>query len=82
LKKPARYDYEVFTEKLDPPIGGLRRYAATVILTRLHDNRPSERIAVDGLGEMWGNTEQEAYQKMRQAVEDWISQQSEKATTD
>jgi hypothetical protein len=25
------------------------------------------------VGEMWGKTEQEAYQKVRQAVEDWIA---------
>lgn len=70
-----RYDYEILTEKLNPPIGGLRRYAAKVILSKLEDNNQSQRVIVEGLGEVWGNTEQEAYQKMQQAVEDWIARQ-------
>lgn len=72
----TKFDYEILCEKLNPAIGGLRRYAAKVILTRRGDDGKASRVLDHGLGEVWANTEEEAIQKMRQAVELWIKQQT------
>ncbi len=66
------YDYEIITEKLNPPLGE-NCFAAKVqfMVRRLEPGR-TERV-YPSIGEMWGRTEQEAYQKVRQAVEDWIA---------
>lgn len=62
------YDYEIITEKLNPPLGE-NRYAAKVhfIVKRLGPGR-TERVNLN-IGEMWGRTEHEAYQKVQDAVE-------------
>lgn len=66
------YDYEIITERLNRPLGE-NCFAAKVqfMVRRLGPGR-AERVS-PRIGEMWGRTEQEAYQKVRQAVEDWIA---------
>lgn len=67
-----KYDYEIITEKLNPPLGE-NRFAAKVqfMVKRLGPGK-TQRIDPN-LGERWGRTEDEAYRKVRQAVEDWIA---------
>lgn len=69
------YDYEIITEKLNPPLGE-NHYAAKVqfMVKRLGPGR-TQRINPN-IGEMWGKNEQEAYQKVQKAVEDWIAAHS------
>jgi hypothetical protein len=68
-----KYDYEIDTEKLNPPLGGTLHYAAKVsFLVRLKENHTSERVS-HNLGERWGATREEAFDKMKQAVEEWIA---------
>jgi len=68
------YDYEIITEKLNPPLGE-NHYAAKVqiMVKRLGSDR-TQRVNPN-IGEMWGKTEHEAYQKVQRAVEDWIATQ-------
>ena len=69
------YDYEIITEKLNPPLGE-NHYAAKVqiMVKRLGPSR-TQRISPN-IGEMWGRTKQEAYHKVQRAVEDWITAHS------
>ena len=68
-----RYDYEIRTEKLIPPIGGTMRYAANLLfMVRLKEGGGSVKVN-PGLGEVWGTTEQEARDKMTKAVKEWIA---------
>lgn len=71
----SEYDYEIITEKLNPPLGE-NRYAAKVqfMMKRLGPGR-TERVSPN-IGELWGRTEQEAYQKVHDAVEQWIAARS------
>jgi hypothetical protein len=71
-----KYDYEIITEKLNPPIGGIYRYAAKIsFLVRLGEGSQRERVNPN-LGEWYGTTEREAEEKIRQAVDDWSKDQS------
>lgn len=66
------YDYEIVTEKLNPPLGE-NHYAAKVqMMVKFLGTGQTERINPN-IGEMWGKTQQEAYQKVHRAVEDWIA---------
>lgn len=68
----AKYDYNIITEKLNPPIGGVYRYAAKLnAFVRLIEGGGTERVQAT-LGERYGKTEEEAYRKMQSAVEEWI----------
>lgn len=72
----AEYSYYISTEKLLPPIGGVYTYAAK--LAKLVRNPGPDSMEVKfsehRMGEMWGKTEEEAYQKVLRKVEDWIAQ--------
>ncbi len=59
-----KFDYEIQTSEIIPPLPGGERYAAKVSFLGAAVTR--------NFGETWGKTEEEARQKMEQAVEEWI----------
>ncbi len=68
-----QYDYDIITEKLNPPIGGMYSYAAKVnVLVKIIGPGKTERVKHQ-IGERWGTTEQEAHAEMEQAVKEWIA---------
>ncbi|MBA3715169.1 MAG: hypothetical protein H0W76_22365 [Pyrinomonadaceae bacterium] len=69
----SQYDYDIITEKLNPPIGGTHNYAAKLngFVKRIGPGK-TEPVKHQ-LGERWGTTKQEAYARMQQAVEEWIA---------
>ena len=67
-----KFDYEIITEKLNPPIGGRLHYAAKLsFMVRLKEGG-SDRFDPN-LGERWRATEDEARDKLTKAVEEWIA---------
>lgn len=69
-----KYNYEINTEKLDPPLGE-NRYAATVIMAERLGPGQTQRVNPN-IGELWGKTQEEAEKKLQQAVEKWIAERT------
>jgi hypothetical protein len=70
-----QYDYEIAVEKLNPPMGSKRFAAKLAFMVRLKEAGQSERL-YPNLGEHWGVTEQEAEDKVKRSVEEWIKSRS------
>lgn len=70
-----QYSYDIISEKLDRPVFGKYHYAAKVILMEHEEGGQHKQIWPAALGEKWGKTWEEAYDKMSRAVEEWIAQQ-------
>ena len=69
----SQYDYDIITEKLNPAIGGAYSHAAKVnVFVKLIGTNQTDPVRHQ-LGERWGKSEQEAYARMQQAVEEWIA---------
>ena len=66
-----KYDYIIDTEKLSRPLGRMRYAAKVTGLVRILGPGRTERVNL-AFQEHWGVTEDEAYEKARREVEDWI----------
>lgn len=65
------FDYEIATEKLDQPIGGLYHYMAKIAsLYRIEGEKitPMQH----GIVEVWGITETDARQKIIERTKQWL----------
>ena len=71
----SKYDYEIITEKLNPPLGENRYAAKVYYMVKRMGPGHTERVNPN-IGERWGKTEQEAYQKVKTALEEWIAERS------
>lgn len=69
-----RFSYEIYTEKLLPPMDHLTHIAK---VSRMIDRKQKMDINVNTFGEMWGTGDADARQKMIKKVEKWISLQSQ-----
>jgi len=69
----AEYDYYIQTKPLIPPIGKTYNFFAVVELYRKGAEK-NEKIVPD-FGDIWGQTEEEAYSKMEAKVKAWIASQ-------
>jgi hypothetical protein len=70
----SKYDYYIETEELHPPIGGVYRFAAKVGgLVKVTGPHSTERIS-HSFGEVWGRTREEAEEKLRKQIDDWIAE--------
>lgn len=68
-----QYDYHISISDVIPPIGGNLRYAAKVDYVYRNDGDEMEvKLSVD-FEETFGETREEAEQKMREVVEAWIA---------
>jgi len=67
-----KYDYDIVVKLLTKPLGEFR-YNAKVSIFHVQGRGDDQQVK-DSFGEEWGRTENEAYSKMREKVEQWISQ--------
>ena len=69
-----KFNYDVFVNKLNPPLGGMLKYYAKV--PHIYEDLCTKETEVYvEFGETWGETKDEAEQKMREIVNKWIKQQ-------
>jgi hypothetical protein len=67
-----RYGYSVHTKKLVRPMGRTTHIGK---VTRIVDRQYGVDLRPDDFGESWGDSEQEAREKMHKIVADWIAAQ-------
>lgn len=61
-----KYDYWIEVKSIIPPLGNKKFYA----IARIHEI--SKGKVDNDLGEVWGETKNEAEKKMRRKVEEWL----------
>jgi hypothetical protein len=67
-----RYGYDIITEIIQPPMGKITHCGK---VTRLVDRKKNINIPVSQFSESWGESRNDAYEKMRITVETWIAKQ-------
>ena len=67
-------DYEITVQELIPPIGGLFTHCAAISWVYEKTNNGNKRIVVD-LGEVHGESDEDARNKMKEKFESWLSEQ-------
>jgi hypothetical protein len=71
-----KYDKNIITTPIIPPIGRKYHYAGKV--ESLYYCDKNKRIKIDhDFGETWGITKEEAIKKMEEIVKEWIEKRSE-----
>jgi len=65
------FDYSIRIEKLQPPIGGILKYASKVsYIYETNEGQPDKEVKHNS-EECWGKTEDEAREKMKEKIEAW-----------
>jgi len=67
-------DYEITTQELVPPIGGIYTHCAAISWVYVKTNEGNKRINVD-LGEVHGESEEDARNQMKAKSDSWLSEQ-------
>jgi len=73
-KQMGPYDYYIDTKKVIPPVGRTLGWAAYVQFMFLKSDQENVKIEHD-FGEALGRTKEEAHNKMKARVEEWIKTQ-------
>ena len=64
--RAKKYDYWVKTNELIPPLGE-KKFSATAEIHEIGGEKVDH-----GLGEVWGETREEAQNKMKRIAEQWV----------
>ena len=73
-----KYDYSIKIKQLQPSIGGVLKFVAKIgYIYKIEKAKPDKKIK-HNFGECYGKTREEAHEKMKNKIEEWICKQNAK----
>jgi hypothetical protein len=73
-KKIGRFDFEISTEEIIPPLPTGGKFAAEVLQIREETSEGKKELFIS-FGENYGRTETEAIQELCEYIKEWVESQ-------